>query len=178
MVVAAAGNSAADSCSWYYNPDTTLDKLLVGSTTNSDDASYFSNFGACVHVQVSTPRLCPPEPTRACSPASGRPPPAHPLPHEAPAARVRRPLAPTSRERGLAQATPPPTPSAAPAWQHRMSRASPPRYLRRARRSWWRESRRCSSPPRRWTPSPFLQAQFSCKRPTASSLAAPESGYS
>ena len=70
MVVAAAGNSAASwsydpvrTCSWYYDPVTTFDKLLVGSTTDNDYASSFSNYGACVHVQVSTPRPCPPEPT-------------------------------------------------------------------------------------------------------------------
>ena len=96
MVVAAAGNSAASwsydpvrTCSWYYDPVTTFDKLLVGSTTDNDYASSFSNYGACVHVQVSTPRPCPPRAhPPACSPASDRPPPAHPLPHGGPPPRV------------------------------------------------------------------------------------------
>jgi hypothetical protein len=59
-----------------------------------------------------------------------------------------------------------------------MSRASPPSCLRRTRPSRWRGSRRLSSPPRRWTPSSFLQTQSYCKRPTASSSAAPGSGRS
>jgi hypothetical protein len=72
--VAAAGNSAADPCTWYYDPVTTSDKLIVGSTTDGDDASYFSNYGACVHVQVLTPPTPRLNPTCACPPASGRPP--------------------------------------------------------------------------------------------------------
>ena len=52
LVVAAAGNSAADPCASYYNPITTPDKLLVGSTTEGGSLSSFSNYGACVHVQV------------------------------------------------------------------------------------------------------------------------------
>jgi len=84
VVVAAAGNSETDPCAAYYSPATTPDKLIVGSTTDRDDASYFSNFGACVHVHVR-------------SPAAAHLP-ARPLPHGTPrpAARVRRPLAPSS----------------------------------------------------------------------------------
>ena len=175
LVVAAAGNSAEDPCTRYYNPITTSDKLLVGSTASGHSASWFSNYGACVHVQVFN--LLPRAHTRSCPPVSGHPP-TRPLPHGAPAARVRRPPAPTSWQRGLAQATPPPTPSAAPAWRRRMSRASPPSCSRGIRPSRWRESRRLSSPRRRWAPSPFLQTQFNCKRPTGFSSAAPDSSYS
>ena len=56
LVVAAAGNSAADPCASYYNPITTPDKLLVGSTTQGGALSYFSNYGECVHVQVPPSR--------------------------------------------------------------------------------------------------------------------------
>ena len=52
--MAAAGNSATDPCASYYNPITTPDKLLVGSTTQWGALSSFSNYGACVNVQVST----------------------------------------------------------------------------------------------------------------------------
>ena len=83
--MAAAGNSETDPCTAYYNPVTTPDKLIVGSTTDRDDASYFSNFGACVHVHVR-------------SPAAAHLPTCPRLPHRAPrpAARVHRPLAPSS----------------------------------------------------------------------------------
>ena len=59
MVVAAAGNSAADFCPLYYNEDTTFDKILVGSTDRNDAASSFSNYGPCVHMQVFNARPCP-----------------------------------------------------------------------------------------------------------------------
>ena len=42
LVVAAAGNSATDWCSSYYDPITTPDKLLVGSTTEGGSLSGFS----------------------------------------------------------------------------------------------------------------------------------------
>ena len=50
--MASAGNSATDSCASYYNPITTPDKLLVGATTPGGKLASFSNYGACVHVQV------------------------------------------------------------------------------------------------------------------------------
>ena len=59
LVVAAAGNSAADPCASYYDPITTPDKLLVGSTTEAGELSSFSNYGACVHVQVPQPPPAP-----------------------------------------------------------------------------------------------------------------------
>ena len=177
LVVAAAGNEGRDPCTWLYDSATTPNKLLVGATTKGGALASFSNYGACVHVQVLN--LPPRAHTRSCPPASGHPQPTRPLPHGAsPAARVRRPPAPTSWRRGLAQATPPPRPSAAPAWRRRMSRALPPSCSRRIRPSRWRKSRRLSSPRRRWAPSPFLQTQFNCKRPTAFSSAAPDSSYS
>ena len=52
MVVAAAGNSASDPCTNYYDSDATFNKLLVGSTTEGGQLSGFSNYGACVHVQA------------------------------------------------------------------------------------------------------------------------------
>ena len=52
LVVASAGNSAADDCSVRYDPIRTPHKLLVGSTTQTGELSWFSNYGACVHVQV------------------------------------------------------------------------------------------------------------------------------
>ena len=52
MVVAAAGNERKNPCTAYYDPITTFDKLIVGSTTDRNSASSFSNYGACVHVQV------------------------------------------------------------------------------------------------------------------------------
>ena len=55
LVVAAAGNSATDPCRTYYDPVTTPDKLLVGATTKEGALASFSNFGACVHVQVLLP---------------------------------------------------------------------------------------------------------------------------
>ena len=55
LVVASAGNSAADFCPLYYNEDTTFDKILVGSTDRNDAASWFSNYGSCVHMQVFNP---------------------------------------------------------------------------------------------------------------------------
>ena len=82
LVVAAAGNSATDDCGEKYDNVTTPDKLLVGATTEGDRASHFSNYGACVHVQVPSiaQRPQPPAPvtapTRACAcpPASDCPP--------------------------------------------------------------------------------------------------------
>ena len=65
MVVAAAGNERTNKCTSLYDPVTTPDKLLVGSTTNRDDASSFSNYGACVHVQVPPPNRTAPAPTPA-----------------------------------------------------------------------------------------------------------------
>ena len=63
--MASAGNSASDWCtSSYYDPITTPDKLLVGSTTYLDKASSFSNYGACVHVQA----LLPAAPLRSAHP--------------------------------------------------------------------------------------------------------------
>ena len=63
LVVAAAGNSGDESwydpiehCKAHYDPVTTPDKLLVGSTTEGGALSYFSSYGACVHVQVLLPR--------------------------------------------------------------------------------------------------------------------------
>ena len=52
LVVASAGNSAMDACPGRYDPIRTPDKLLVGSTTEGGSLSGFSNYGACVHVQV------------------------------------------------------------------------------------------------------------------------------
>ena len=52
VVVAAAGNSATDPCTSYYNPITTPDKLLVGATTQGGALASFSNYGACVQPQV------------------------------------------------------------------------------------------------------------------------------
>ena len=48
LVVAAAGNSWTNPCAGYYDPLTTFDKILVGSTSRSDDASSLSNYGSCV----------------------------------------------------------------------------------------------------------------------------------
>ena len=60
MVVASAGNSGKNDCRTRYDPVTTPDKLLVGSTTKLDKASSFSNYGACVHVQVPPPHRAAP----------------------------------------------------------------------------------------------------------------------
>jgi subtilisin family serine protease len=175
LVVAAAGNSATDPCRTYYDPVTTPDKLLVGATTKEGALASFSNFGACVHVQVllpsrpvahsaRNPAPLPPVHVHVFLPAAGRPPVRslaprlHPapassappaMPHRAPATCVPRPPADTSRRRGLAQATPSLDPSAAPAWRRRMSPASPPSCSGRTRPSRWRGSRRLFSPPRR-----------------------------
>ena len=56
LVVASAGNSAMDACPVRYDPIRTPDKLLVGSTTEAGALSGFSNYGACVHVQVPPSR--------------------------------------------------------------------------------------------------------------------------
>ena len=53
LVVASAGNSAADDCSVRYDPIRTPDKLLVGATTQGGALAYYSNYGACVHVLVT-----------------------------------------------------------------------------------------------------------------------------
>ena len=70
LVVAAAGNSGDEPrydpikhCKAYYDPVTTPDKLLVGSTTARGALSSFSNYGACVHVQVFFPLRPPAPPT-------------------------------------------------------------------------------------------------------------------
>jgi hypothetical protein len=55
LVVMSAGNSWTNPCAWSYDPLTTFDKILVGSTSRSDDASSFSNYGPCVHMQVFEP---------------------------------------------------------------------------------------------------------------------------
>ena len=81
--MAAAGNSASDPCPWYYNPDTTPDKILVGSTDRNDDASWFSNYGACVHMQAFIPGPC----MSARVPQGGRPRSRHPT-HALPPPRV------------------------------------------------------------------------------------------
>ena len=85
LVVAAAGNSASDWCTSIYDPVTTPDKLLVGATTKGGALASFSNYGACVHVQVLPPRrliahsarnpLPPPPrlPVHACPPVAARP---------------------------------------------------------------------------------------------------------
>ena len=79
LVVSSAGNSRTNPCAGYYDPLTTFGKILVGSTSRSDEASSFSNYGPCVHMQVfETPRPCRPP----CQSASDRRP--HPLPHRAP----------------------------------------------------------------------------------------------
>ena len=74
--MASAGNSAADFCPLYYNEDTTFDKILVGSTDRNDAASWFSNYGPCVHMQVFTAPPVSPSPVLCmCSrpPAAPRP---------------------------------------------------------------------------------------------------------
>ena len=79
MVVAAAGNSASGSdwCTRDYDSVTTPDKLVVGATTNLDEASSFSNYGACVHVQVfpsRSARMRPPASDHTPATARQRPP--------------------------------------------------------------------------------------------------------
>jgi hypothetical protein len=75
LVVAAAGNSATDPCGTYYDPVTTPDKLLVGATTKEGALASFSNFGACVHVQVLLPSAAPAcraiRPTATAAPSTG-----------------------------------------------------------------------------------------------------------
>jgi serine protease len=44
----AAGNSNADACG--YSPARVTEALIVGSTTNTDARSSFSNFGSCVSI--------------------------------------------------------------------------------------------------------------------------------
>ena len=81
LVVAAAGNSATDPCRTYYDPVTTPDKLLVGATTKEGALASFSNFGACVHVQVllpsrpvaHTPATLPPSHPCMCMSSCQRP---------------------------------------------------------------------------------------------------------
>ena len=131
LVVAAAGNFAEDLCSSYYNEITTFDKILVGATDRNDAAWWSSNYGQCVHMQVFNAPPVSPSPICACSPAS----PAATARRPLPPARVRRPQVPASSQRGSAQATPPQTPSLAPAWRRRMSPASPPSCSRRTRPS-------------------------------------------
>jgi subtilisin family serine protease len=47
-VVVAAGNSDADACN--SSPARAASAITVGSTTNSDQRSSFSNFGTCVDI--------------------------------------------------------------------------------------------------------------------------------
>ena len=72
--MASAGNEAKDSCVERYDPITTPDKLLVGSTTEAGKLSSFSNYGACVHVQVPFPLRPPAPPTLRTAPATRCPP--------------------------------------------------------------------------------------------------------
>ncbi|GIJ20290.1 S8 family peptidase [Micromonospora lutea] len=44
----AAGNSNANACN--YSPARTTTAITVGSTTNTDARSSFSNYGSCVHI--------------------------------------------------------------------------------------------------------------------------------
>ncbi|GAA0381096.1 MULTISPECIES: S8 family peptidase [Micromonospora] len=44
----AAGNSSANACN--YSPARVSTAITVGSTTNTDARSSFSNFGSCVHI--------------------------------------------------------------------------------------------------------------------------------
>ena len=98
LVVTSAGNSRTNPCAGYYDPLTTFDKILVGSTSRSDGASSFSNYGPCVHMQVfETPH------PRAAAPAMSvrkRPPGLTRCRTESPSAHVRRPQARASWERG------------------------------------------------------------------------------
>jgi subtilisin family serine protease len=48
LVVAAAGNYGDDAC--LYSPSSAPEALTVGSTSNTDARSYFSNTGSCVDV--------------------------------------------------------------------------------------------------------------------------------
>ena len=86
LVVAAAGNGKRDSCTGYYDSVTTPHKLLVGSTTEGGELSYFSNYGACVHVQVPPSRSA-----RMRPPASDRPPQRPPASDHTPATTRQRP---------------------------------------------------------------------------------------
>jgi serine protease len=47
-VVVAAGNSNANACN--YSPARVANAITVGSTTNTDARSSFSNFGSCVNI--------------------------------------------------------------------------------------------------------------------------------
>jgi len=47
-MVVAAGNDNSDACN--YSPASAASAITVGSTTNSDDPSSFSNWGSCVDV--------------------------------------------------------------------------------------------------------------------------------
>jgi len=47
-MVVAAGNSNANACN--YSPASTASSICVGSTTDNDARSSFSNFGNCVHI--------------------------------------------------------------------------------------------------------------------------------
>ena len=62
MVGNSGGHSPVTMCTEYYDPVTTPNKLLVGSTTDRDRASYFSNYGTCVHVQVPASHAQPSTP--------------------------------------------------------------------------------------------------------------------
>jgi subtilisin family serine protease len=48
VTVVAAGNDGRDAC--YYSPASAASAITVGSTTNTDTLSSFSNIGACVDI--------------------------------------------------------------------------------------------------------------------------------
>jgi subtilisin family serine protease len=48
VVVVAAGNDADDAC--YYSPAFVPSAITVGSTTQSDQVSWFSNYGTCLDI--------------------------------------------------------------------------------------------------------------------------------
>ena len=66
VVVASAGNDMHNGCKddrkARYDSVNTPNKLLVGSTTDLDKASSFSNYGDCVHVQVPSITQSRPQP--------------------------------------------------------------------------------------------------------------------
>ena len=76
LVVASAGNDDTDDCGVRYSVDTPS-KLLVGATTEGGALYKLSNYGKCVHVQVSSPlpmlrppvHVRPPATALACPPA-------------------------------------------------------------------------------------------------------------
>lgn len=48
IMAVAAGNSAADACN--YSPASAEDSICLGSTTNTDAMSSFSNYGSCIDI--------------------------------------------------------------------------------------------------------------------------------